>query len=72
MEGTQADEQRTEKFRRDATKFLLYFLFIFLFVGIWFLTQSSRTLENIEEQNRLFINEISRHLSDGNKKRDIC
>lgn len=71
MEETQVDEPHPVKFRRDATKFLLYFLFIFLFVGIWFLTQSSRTLENIEEQNRLFIEEISKHLSDGNQKRDI-
>jgi len=71
MEDEQADDQRTAKFRRDAIKFLIYFLFIFVFVGIWFLTQSNRTLENMEERNRLFIDEISRHLRDGNKKRDI-
>ena len=71
MEEMQFKEKSNIEFRRDVIRCLIYFLFIFIFFGIVFVIVSTRMLQNIEKQNRLLIDEISRHLSDSNKKRDI-
>lgn len=71
IEEIQVEKKTAFKFRRDATKFLLYLFFIFIFVGIWFLVQSNETLGRIEEQDRLFIEKIKKQLNERKMKRGL-
>ena len=72
MEEMQFKEKSNIEFRRDVIRCLIYFLFIFIFFGIVFVILSTRMLQNIEKQNKLLINEVSRQLKGAEGKETLA
>ncbi|XP_003683530.2 uncharacterized protein TPHA_0A00110, partial [Tetrapisispora phaffii CBS 4417] len=69
QQGGSTEEETSLRFRRDAIQFLLYLLLIFILVALWSVVQTSRTLNTIEKENTLFIEEIRLHLTKDIVKR---
>lgn len=68
MEEMQFKENSAVEFRRDVIRCLIYFFLVFVFFGIAFVVLSTRLLQNIERQNKLFIDEVSRLLKGAEGK----